>query len=237
MSPTYNFPDKKYVYEGYKPFAFLSHSHCDLHRVRYYIEGLHRAGFRIWFDTGIFTGASWPENRAFHIQECECFICFMSDDSINSFEMIDELRFAESFKKHILLVYLEECVLPPALEMKCSMLQSYHADKSKNDNDVLAALCSSAFLQACNKHVVPNTHMHSDTELMPPNIYSCIKHLEYLMNRNNHIDILLRTKPEKKKRELSARYHLYFSSSTLLDQDGQYSDMMDTQKLVFEEHE
>ena len=58
------------VYEGEKPFIFISYSHQDIERVVRLIRRLQSEGFRIWYDSGIQAGAEWPEEVATHIKNC-----------------------------------------------------------------------------------------------------------------------------------------------------------------------
>ena len=156
MNNLFDTPRRAHAYEGKEPYIFISYAHQDVSRVNEYIDGFSKAGFRIWFDEGVFTGASWPENRARHIIDSEVVLCFLSNDAVSSFEILDELRFAKSMKKEIVNVFLEDCELSPALEMKLSLLRKYHVRTPKTDDDIIKALCNSSILQKCRKPMMLN---------------------------------------------------------------------------------
>lgn len=109
-------------YEGKKPYIFISYPHRESETVVDTIRILHDKRYRLWYDEGIPAGSDWPANIARHMQECAAVICFISDHFLKSQNCFSEIRAAVQLKKPILVVYLEDAVLPeqwkPLLEGK-----------------------------------------------------------------------------------------------------------------------
>lgn len=114
-------------YEGDKPFIFVSYSHKDNYAVWPIIDHMVNDGFRVWYDNGINPGLSWDEVIANKILECDYFIAVISENYKASDVCKDELNFARERVKNLLLIYLEDTVLPSGLEMRIGRIQAIKA--------------------------------------------------------------------------------------------------------------
>lgn len=113
-------------YTGKEPYVFISYSHKDYDEVSAVINELQSQNYRVWYDEGIDSGTEWDKNIATHVEECEYFIAFISENYINSSNCKDELNFARDLEKKRFLVYLEEVDLPSEMKMRLSRIQNIH---------------------------------------------------------------------------------------------------------------
>ena len=105
-------------YEGTEPYIFISYARKDGMRARSLLEALHRAGYRVWYDSGIQAGKKWADSLAEHILGCKVFMPLVSFAFADSLNCYDETTYARKKKREILPVYLEEEVsLPPGLDI------------------------------------------------------------------------------------------------------------------------
>lgn len=106
------------LYEGTKPYIFISYSHNDNILAHSLVEALRSAGYRIWYDIGMQAGIKWANSLAEHIAGCSVFMPLISAAFADSTYCHDEITYALTKKRVILPVYLERNVaLPPGLEM------------------------------------------------------------------------------------------------------------------------
>jgi hypothetical protein len=102
-------------YDGNSPFLFVSYSHTDLH---YILELVRQFGsrFRLWYDRGLRGGQNFSEEIARRIATCSGFVAVLSNRCIEPDSFVArEISFAASQQKLIIPVYIESCVLTPAL--------------------------------------------------------------------------------------------------------------------------
>jgi len=116
------------AYEGNDPYVFVSYSHKDKEFVYPEIEMLHSEGFHIWYDEGISLSKSWHEEIGKALQRCTCFIVFISDNSVQSQMVENEINMALKYKKRTIPIYIEDIELPVGLELQ---LITVHLLKSK----------------------------------------------------------------------------------------------------------
>ena len=86
------------VYEGGRPYIFISYAHKDSGLVIPIIRRLNALGFRTWYDAGIEAGTEWPQNIADHLEKSSCVLAFLSANSIASDNCRQEITHAQ--KKH-----------------------------------------------------------------------------------------------------------------------------------------
>ena len=137
------------VYEGEKPFIFISYSHQDIERVVRLIRRLQSKGFRIWYDSGIQTGAEWPEEVASHIKNCGCVLSLLSKNSTKSRHFKEEFNYAYHLQKPILVAYLENCELTPGVEMRVVSQQCIDCAHCENDEDLIQQIAQAKILLSC----------------------------------------------------------------------------------------
>lgn len=116
-------------------FIFFSYSHKDMDRIRPVISNLQFLHYNIWYDHNVEGGSEWSDNTAHHIENCRCFIAFISNHYILSGNCKDEMHYARDLEKDQLLIYLEDVQLPSGMAMRLNRMQhiSYYADESFDD--------------------------------------------------------------------------------------------------------
>lgn len=75
--------------EIYAPFVpdedhyiFVSYSHADRERVFPIITRLYEKGWHIWYDQGIPYGENYDEVIMRHLDDCDVFLLFITDNSV-----------------------------------------------------------------------------------------------------------------------------------------------------------
>jgi tetratricopeptide (TPR) repeat protein len=119
------------AYKGSEPYAFVCYSHTDSDSVYSDLIELNGNGINLWYDEGISAGSSWRANIAEAITGAKQFIFFISDASLNSTHCLREVDYALNQEIEIVPVYLEECSLPPELDL---VLNRVHALFKKEDS-------------------------------------------------------------------------------------------------------
>lgn len=139
----------EHTYEGELPYIFVSYAHADREVVSCLTRGLDRQGFRVWLDAGIQHGAPWQEHIAQRIAGCSCMLVFLSPAAAASRNCCSEISYAFSLDKPMLVVYLEDTILSPGLQMQLGTIQAMRRSQYSNDSQLLAALCAESMLQSC----------------------------------------------------------------------------------------
>ena len=126
------------VYNGDKPYIFISYSHRDTDTVLPIISAMEDRGYRIWFDQGIEAGSEWSNNIAKHLRDCSAFVAFVSKHSMASENCLDEIAYAKSNNKPSLMIFLEEnVILPEGVEMQTARFQRiYHLSSDSTESFV-----------------------------------------------------------------------------------------------------
>ena len=137
------------IYEGTENYIFISYAHADSDIVLPILDKLDRAGFRIWYDSGIEAGSEWPAYIANHIKSCCIMIFFVSKASVNSKNCRREVNLADSQDKEILVAYLEDAELKHGLDLQLSTNQAIHRNKFFDDNTFIDALSRAKILEIC----------------------------------------------------------------------------------------
>lgn len=115
------------AYKGNQPYIFVSYAHKDSAFVLKDIQYLSNKGYRIWYDEGIEFGNNWPDELAISIKNCTQFIVYLSNNSILSEHVKDEIYFALANKLKITPIYIEDIILPPGLGLKIGSKQGIMA--------------------------------------------------------------------------------------------------------------
>lgn len=110
--------EKVRVYEGEQPYIFISYSHHDYGKMHNLLELLEK-DYHIWYDYGIGYGKEWDDEIITHIDNCSLFIFMATHNSEISSNCVDELTYAESIGKPILLIYLTSDVNSDFVERYC----------------------------------------------------------------------------------------------------------------------
>jgi len=88
-------------YEGDDGYAMLAFSYDDSEVVFPFIEELHNAGARLWYDKGAAIGSNEAKNIEKHIEDCTRFFVFYSPAFAANDRMCNALRYAIKLKKPV----------------------------------------------------------------------------------------------------------------------------------------
>ena len=116
-------------YVGNEPFIFISYAHEDKELVYPDIKKIHDDGFNIWYDEGIPLSSSWNDEVALSLKNSNCVLVFISNQSIKSVNVKNEINYALKYNKKFIPVYLEDIVLPAGLELQLVSIQGIHKNK------------------------------------------------------------------------------------------------------------
>lgn len=112
-----------------RPYGFVSYAHYDKKRVDPIAYQLIRDGYPVWMDHDIVSGADWSEYIADHLKNASYAIIFLSDASIHSGNVRDEINFARNEGKPLIVVYLEDVsqTMPKGLHLSLDRFQAVNA--------------------------------------------------------------------------------------------------------------
>ncbi len=113
------------------------------------VDGLDKAGYRVWYDAGIEAGSEWPENVATHISKSAVVLVFLSQNALTSQNCIREIHFAIKKRKEILVVYLEELELSDGMDMQLSPLQAMFYYRFSSLEEFMQKLTIAKILSSC----------------------------------------------------------------------------------------
>lgn len=140
------------VYEGEKPYIFISYSHRDKYRITPIIKEMQYRGFRVWYDAGIEAGVEWAGNIAIRVGQCDVFLCFVSDYYFESQNCLDEFSAAKSKNKKILTVYLDSNVNShEGFELQTRRFQKIHYFLNPTPEKFTNEISSSKIAQPCRE--------------------------------------------------------------------------------------
>lgn len=112
-----------------RPYGFISYAHHDRKKVDPIAYQLIRDGYPVWMDHDIVSGADWSEYIADHLKNASYAIIFLSEASIHSGNVRDEINFARNEGKPLIVVYLEDVsqVMPKGLHLSLDRFQAVNA--------------------------------------------------------------------------------------------------------------
>ena len=105
------------VYEGDKPYAFISYSHRDDPAMKKVKTALRSNQIKYWYDNGLHSGDDWNLVIASHLQNAAVCLLLLSRNSASSEYVKNELNFAMNHRVPIHTILLEDFILPPDVEM------------------------------------------------------------------------------------------------------------------------
>ena len=111
-------------YQGDEPYIFVCYSHEDASVVYPEIERLRDRGFNIWYDEGITAGEEWTAELAQRVREADHLLFFMTSRSVASKHCRNEVLFAQTHDRRLVLVHLEDVVLPDSLALSLGSTQA-----------------------------------------------------------------------------------------------------------------
>jgi len=105
-------------------YIFISYAHKDSQEVYKDIKFLKDKGFNIWYDEGIETGCSWDDSIEDAEKNCEVFLCFLSENFMNSDNCKNEVNYALNNKLKCLFVRLTELQLQGGFALRLDRFQA-----------------------------------------------------------------------------------------------------------------
>jgi TIR domain-containing protein len=100
-----------------RPFIFVSYSSKDAGFVHPEIKRLERQGYKVWYDQGELQPARfWAEEIRKAIATCTCFMAFITEDSVASEHVCDEIDQALKANKPFIGIYWDNVELPSHLQ-------------------------------------------------------------------------------------------------------------------------
>ena len=119
------------AYRGNKPYIFASYSHKNIKEVFWSIKKLADSRFRIWYDEGIEPGNEWPEEVGRALTGCQLFLVFMSPAAMESRNVRNEINFASSENKSMMVVFLQPAELSEGMKLQIGTVQFIHKNEMK----------------------------------------------------------------------------------------------------------
>jgi hypothetical protein len=111
------------AYSGNKPYIFASYSHKNIKEVFWCIKKLAESRYRIWYDEGIEPGNEWPEEVGRALTGCQLFLVFMSPAAMDSRNVRNEINFASSENKSMMVVMLQPSGLSEGMQLQIGTVQ------------------------------------------------------------------------------------------------------------------
>ena len=139
-----------HVYNGNKPFFFVSYAHKDSERLAPYLKALQDAGYNFWFDKGIEAGTEWSNNIAEHLGSCSAFLFFASKNSVKSENCLDEVAYAKSHNKPALLVFVDDdAELPSGTELQTARFQRIFLSRQESFGKFVDNFAQASIFNSC----------------------------------------------------------------------------------------
>ena len=168
----------------------MAYSHADNEIVYNEIRWIQDQGFNLTYDEGTSPGSSWSDSIAERIQQCSCFLFFISPQSVRSEHCRRELSFAIEENRNVLAVYLAPTDAPPGIRLSLNNRQAilkYSIDSDTYQRKLANSL-SGAGLQNLPKPVPAAPHKrHLTISVHPTNnltatadrVASLVQHLSW----------------------------------------------------------
>lgn len=105
-------------FQEMKPYAFISYARKDHEKVYSILDDFVKGGLNIWYDQELKTGNEWDEEVGKRIINCELFVVFISNNSVLSRNVRNEINMAQNHDKVILPIVIEDVALSPGAELQ-----------------------------------------------------------------------------------------------------------------------
>ena len=113
---------------------FVSYSRRDRAFADSLIRGLEGRGLNVWVDSQALQGGdAWRAEISQAIADCEAFLVILSQNCVESRNVVKELDIAESENRHIIPLMFEKCDIPR--EMKYQLIDLQWIDFSEDGFD------------------------------------------------------------------------------------------------------
>ena len=137
------------AYKGHLPYIFISYAHKNAKQAMEVIRGLSSAGLRVWYDAGIEAGTEWPDYIAERLKNAECVLALLSNDAIKSQNCRQEIEYAITKEKKMLVAYLDSCKLTDGLELRLGLVQAIFRTRFSDTEAFISALKDAKILSKC----------------------------------------------------------------------------------------
>ena len=145
------------AYRGKEPYIFISYAHLDADMVFREIKGFNEQGYHVWYDEGISPGNEWTGEIAHALENCALFVVFITPNSVDSFNVLNEINFALSDRKPFIAIHLAETVIEGGLKLQISTIQAILKYKMTEEEYVYKY--TTAFTRlGLHQHVKPNPY-------------------------------------------------------------------------------
>lgn len=161
-------PKKPKAYRGDEPFVFVSYAHADDKLAYPLIAGLQERGLRIWFDDGMDIGDLWDEVLAKRVKQCTAMLCLVSTRFTDSNNCLDEIHNAKEQKKELLILHLEDEVLPEIFQFRYSRFHALRLSAYSDQGELLDKLAATQKLRCCIEQTQEKTQ---EPEESPEELY------------------------------------------------------------------
>ena len=131
------------AYTGNKPYIFVSYAHKDAELVFPEIKRFHDEGYPIWYDQGLTAGQEWDEEIEEALMDSSLLVVFISENSMASNNVVDEIKLALEEDIDIVPIYFEDAKLARGLKLRLSQKHAIFKFQL-HDEDYIKA-CFKAF--------------------------------------------------------------------------------------------
>ncbi len=133
------------VYEGDKPYVFISYAHADEEKRREIVDLLSAHGVRYWYDNGLHHSDDFNLEIAEHLEKATACLLLLSPISAESTYVKNELNFANTHHVPIRTLLLEEFTMPLDIELMISRSHYLRMDKSSYMQQLILDLPAEVF--------------------------------------------------------------------------------------------
>ncbi|MDD3999503.1 MAG: TIR domain-containing protein [Bacilli bacterium] len=134
------------VYNGQGAYIYISYAHRDFERVEQLINEFYKKGYNIWYDIGIEVGTEWIEYNANKLANCTATLLFLTENYVNSVQCRNELTFAVSNRKNVIVIKFGDFPLTPGVALQLANVQYFQYNKDTDKNRLITSLFNTEIL-------------------------------------------------------------------------------------------
>ena len=140
-----------YLYEGDKPYIYVSYAHKDLSSLKKLVDAMERVGLRVWCDIGVEAGSYWLESIEEHFLKSRVVLALVSKAYIASQSCTNELAWAVSKGIPVVSLFLETVTLPLGLQLQLADCSAFHKENFSSWNTLAGSLLSHTEIRQCQE--------------------------------------------------------------------------------------
>lgn len=156
------------VYEGNKPYIFISYAHKNKEEVIPIIKAISDRAYRIWYDSGVKSGENYCKPISERLAASNCVVCFLSEAFCDSYNCCNELIFALNKRLPVMVIYLERFSLPDRMELLIAQNHALYLDNYEDFDQFIEELERSDCFSQCSSAgeiVDPAEHLMKQGEM------------------------------------------------------------------------